>query len=86
MSKETLLGYSYFSRELIFVPKAWMEKAYPNLSFYKAHEVVSLKRSLLSLALQGKLTMIQGGHFAALEQPESFLKDTEEWLQLSLNK
>jgi len=66
MSKETLLGYSYFSRELIFVPKAWMEKAYPNLSFYKAHEV--------------------GGHFAALEQPESFLKDTEEWLQLSLNK
>lgn len=42
ISKETPIGYSYFSRELGFVPKAWIEKTYPNLVFYRAHEMVSL--------------------------------------------
>ncbi|KXJ90512.1 epoxide hydrolase [Microdochium bolleyi] len=66
VSKETPLGYSYFSRELGFVPKAWVEKTYPNLAFYSAHD--------------------EGGHFAALEQPESFLKDVEGFLEVAFKK
>lgn len=30
--------------------------------------------------------MLQGGHFAGLEQPVNFLKDIEEFMELSLNK
>ncbi|KAJ1324762.1 microsomal epoxide hydrolase [Microdochium nivale] len=62
VSKDIPFGYSYFSRELGFIPKAWAEKSYPNLAFYRAHE--------------------KGGHFAALEQPESFLEDVEDFLQV----
>ncbi|KAH7036046.1 epoxide hydrolase [Microdochium trichocladiopsis] len=42
-SKDTPLGYSYFRRELGFIPKAWVDKNYPNLIFYRAHEEVSVR-------------------------------------------
>ncbi|POS74617.1 epoxide hydrolase [Diaporthe helianthi] len=37
-SKETPLGYSTFPGEIGFVPKAWAEKAYPNLKLYRSHD------------------------------------------------
>ncbi|KAI1841227.1 hypothetical protein JX266_012616 [Neoarthrinium moseri] len=61
MSKDTPFGYSYFSREVAFLPKKWIEENYPKLVFYRAHD--------------------KGGHFAAFEQPESFLNDLEDFLR-----
>ena len=75
------LGFSSFPRELSAVPKAWAEKAFPNLQFYKEHEKVSLscnKDRLKFGVLQ--LIVVKGGHFAALEQPEAFLADVEEFV------
>ncbi|KAF9877098.1 epoxide hydrolase [Colletotrichum karsti] len=37
-SKEIPLGYSFFPSEVSFMPKAWAEKTYPNLKFYRTHE------------------------------------------------
>ncbi|KAK1963441.1 epoxide hydrolase [Colletotrichum sublineola] len=37
-SKETPMGYSIFRYDLIFAPKPWAEKAYPNLKFCRIHE------------------------------------------------
>ncbi|KAL7928265.1 Alpha/Beta hydrolase protein [Trichoderma chlorosporum] len=61
ISKEKPLGYSLFPRDLALLPKAWAHHLYPNLVFFKAHDI--------------------GGHFARLEQPQSFLQDIEEFAQ-----
>ncbi|KAK1532042.1 epoxide hydrolase [Colletotrichum costaricense] len=37
-SKEKPFGYSVFPAENILLPKAWAEKAYPNLVFYKRND------------------------------------------------
>ncbi|KAK1489133.1 epoxide hydrolase [Colletotrichum cuscutae] len=37
-SKEKPVGYSVFPAENILLPKAWAEKAYPNLVFYKRND------------------------------------------------
>ncbi|PKK53464.1 hypothetical protein CI102_2082 [Trichoderma harzianum] len=39
ISKEKPLGYSQFSRDLALLPKAWAYELYPNLVFFKAHEM-----------------------------------------------
>ncbi|KAL7910616.1 Alpha/Beta hydrolase protein [Trichoderma velutinum] len=39
ISKEKPLGYSQFSRDLALLPKAWAYQLYPNLVFFKAHEI-----------------------------------------------
>lgn len=39
ISKEKPLGYSQFSRDLALLPKAWAYQLYPNLVFFKAHEM-----------------------------------------------
>ncbi|KAK6206280.1 epoxide hydrolase [Colletotrichum tabaci] len=62
-SKEKPFGYSVFPAENILLPKAWAEKAYPNLVFYKRND--------------------KGGHFAALEQPNTFLQNVEEFLTIA---
>ncbi|CCF35757.1 epoxide hydrolase [Colletotrichum higginsianum] len=62
-SKEKPFGYSVFPAENILLPKAWAEKAYPNLVFYKRND--------------------KGGHFAALEQPNTFLQNVEEFLAIA---
>ncbi|WQF84510.1 Putative epoxide hydrolase, alpha/Beta hydrolase [Colletotrichum destructivum] len=62
-SKEKPFGYSVFPAENILLPKAWAEKAYPNLVFYKRND--------------------KGGHFAALEQPDTFLQNIEEFLAIA---
>lgn len=35
---------------------------------------------------QGILMILQGGHFAALEQPESYLEDVEGFLEVAFKK
>ncbi|PTB43513.1 hypothetical protein M441DRAFT_189529 [Trichoderma asperellum CBS 433.97] len=39
ISKEKPLGYSMFPRDVALLPKAWAHQLYPNLVFFKAHEV-----------------------------------------------
>ncbi|KAK4066313.1 uncharacterized protein Triagg1_8145 [Trichoderma aggressivum f. europaeum] len=39
ISKEKPLGYSQFPRDLALLPKAWAYQLYPNLVFFKAHEM-----------------------------------------------
>ncbi|KZL73892.1 epoxide hydrolase [Colletotrichum tofieldiae] len=53
-------GVSNFPHELVPAPKAWVEKTFPNLVFYKDYE--------------------RGGHFPALEEPETMLDGLEEFI------
>jgi microsomal epoxide hydrolase len=48
ISKEKPLGYSMFPRDLALLPEAWARQLYPNLVFFKAHDIVSCQ-SLLCL-------------------------------------
>lgn len=41
ISKEKPLGYSMFPRDLVVLPEAWAHHLYPNLVFFKAHDIVS---------------------------------------------
>ncbi|KAK3360630.1 Alpha/Beta hydrolase protein [Lasiosphaeria hispida] len=55
-------GYSAFPVEIATLPESWAEYLFPNLVFYKRHEL--------------------GGHFAALQEPDAFLKDMEKFLAI----
>lgn len=61
ISKEKPLGYSQFSRDLALLPKAWVYQLYPNLVFFKAHEMVRSavifisQRSLINVRREGIL-------------------------------
>ncbi|RFU78910.1 epoxide hydrolase [Trichoderma arundinaceum] len=39
ISKEKPLGYSLFPRDLALLPNAWAHQLYPNLIFFKAHNI-----------------------------------------------
>ncbi|PON25864.1 epoxide hydrolase [Trichoderma gamsii] len=39
ISKEKPLGYSMFPRDLVLLPEAWAHQLYPNLVFFKAHDI-----------------------------------------------
>jgi hypothetical protein len=72
------------------MPKAWVEKQ-GNLVWYKQHNKASIICSfpysrpspVLILVSMDKLVLlvIQGGHFAALEQPELIIQDLDEFVQ-----
>uniref|UniRef100_L2G923 Epoxide hydrolase, putative n=1 Tax=Colletotrichum fructicola (strain Nara gc5) TaxID=1213859 RepID=L2G923_COLFN len=57
-------GVSNFPRELVPAPRAWVEKTFPNLIFYKDYEKAPP----------------HGGHFPALEDPTAMLAGLEEFL------
>ncbi|KAJ6178267.1 epoxide hydrolase family protein [Penicillium mononematosum] len=67
-SKEKPLGYSYFPKEVMILPKAWA-KAFPNMVQYSTHN------KWLILGFSAK-----GGHFAAWEQPQALLEDVEKFV------
>lgn len=76
------MGYSLFPNEVSFMPKAWAEAVYPNLKFYRTHEKVSEAIPTRFFDVENANITPKGGHFAALEQPELFLEDVEEFFKL----
>jgi microsomal epoxide hydrolase len=81
ISKEKPMGYSLFSHDLAVLPYAWVKHIYPNMVFFQAHAIVSSVCMLCNL-LKGLIadSDLQGGHFAALEQPKALLEDVEEFV------
>lgn len=80
-------GFSSFFIEIGAFPRSWAEHLFPNLVLYKAHDKASrpMPKGTTQHSLDnGMLTLMccQGGHFAALEQPQLFLKDLEDFLKL----
>lgn len=73
-------GYSCFYKENAFLPKAWA-KVYPNIAFYGPHEDVSTIFCLFQLSSQANNNHTQGGHFVAMEQPETLLHDIEDFIK-----
>lgn len=73
-------GYSALPVEIARLPQPWAEHLFPNLVFYKLHERVSLDYSRCQE--NNMLTTLKGGHFAALQEPEAFLQDMEEFLAI----
>lgn len=69
------LGFSYFPKELLPVPESWVRKT-GNLVYFKQHTEV---RPLACL-IQAHNTLLQGGHFAALERPRDFKEDLAEFV------
>lgn len=73
------------------MPKAWVAKQ-GNLVWYKQHTKVSaiiphskysprIPSRYLGVKYLTHVVVIQGGHFAALEQPELIIQDVEEFVQ-----
>lgn len=73
------LGYSLFPKETSPVPKEWVE-ATGDLVWFRRHEKVIIFLSQCDLATDSD-TVLQGGHFAALEEPEALLNDVEEFIK-----
>lgn len=69
-------GFSWFPMELAPMPKAWIEGTM-NLKSWKAHEKVM---SAWFFSTEHELTFWQGGHFAAMENPDLLLEDVEEFI------
>lgn len=89
------LGFSYFPKELVPVPRAWVETT-GNLVFWRQHEKVEMKllpfplshplcvweRERESQCLADILSYLpQGGHFAALERPHDLADDLVAFLE-----
>lgn len=70
---EKPLGFSSFPKELLPVPRSWIETT-GNLVHFKNHDKVC------SYTSGGPSDMIQGGHFAALEKPEDLKTDVSEFV------
>lgn len=75
---EKPFGFSSFKKEISATPEAWAGRN-GNLQFYRYHDKVRL------LALKAGRTppanecfLLQGGHFAALEQPEAYAQDMKD--------
>lgn len=71
------MGYSWFRRELGPMPVAWV-KTTGNLVWSRHNEKVSCANYLCHLP---EAHGSQGGHFAALEQPELLLADVEDFVK-----
>jgi hypothetical protein len=80
VSKEKPLGYSWFPYDLVVFPQSWAQEVYPNMVFYKSHSKVSCFRVYKS-SDEIANRIIQGGHFACLEQVEEFLEDIEAFVE-----
>jgi microsomal epoxide hydrolase len=72
--KNKPVGYSQFAKEILPTPKDWLEGT--NVVWHRRHEEVSeIWRT------GGKeLIKLQGGHFAALEQPEVLWQDVLDFI------
>lgn len=66
-------GFSWFPYEIAPIPRSWAATT-GNLVFYRQHEQVS-PFTLLGCAKSVVLIDRQGGHFAAVEQPDVLLAD-----------
>ena len=76
------LGYSQFPREMLPTPASWVrEKA--NLVFHRRHKVVSATRGPNHGLNTADANELQGGHFAALEQPVLLWNDVWEFIQVA---
>lgn len=86
------MGFSSFPREITPTPRTWAASQ-GNVVFYRAHDKVRNKipnTDSVPLILSYFIyflssptcvrDIVQGGHFAALEQPELLLKDLEDFI------
>lgn len=87
------IGYSYFPKEICPTPVAWARKL-GDMVFHKEHDKVIfffLNRFFFFhiyfvIGMDGWMDgltfrlIFQGGHFAALEQPQLFMEDLEAFV------
>ena len=71
------LGYSWFPKEIAAVPVSWAATT-GNLVWFKRHDEVRFVYPIFWLSSDTEI--MQGGHFAAMEQPEALLEDIEDFL------
>lgn len=78
------LGYSWYPGEVLTVAKSWMEHWFPeNLVQFNAHEKVEFPQQVVP---RFKADIEKGGHFAAVDDPEGFLRDVEEFVAVVKTK
>ncbi|OLN84907.1 putative epoxide hydrolase 4 [Colletotrichum chlorophyti] len=78
-------GYSWFKYELSPGPKKLIEKK-GQLVFYRQHDHVCHKTDAMRFFPHLLTLFEQGGHFAAMERPQDFLVDMEDFMQNLLRK
>jgi microsomal epoxide hydrolase len=75
-------GFSAFPKEIVPSPRSWIETT-GNLVFYREHDKVRSGlcfHSFIHLILNSPLPSLQGGHFAAVEAPQTLLSDLEAFV------
>lgn len=76
-------GFSSFPKELAPLPRSWIETT-GNLVYWADHKKVCQNKSAFASIYKPLLLTferIQGGHFAALEQPEALKNDITEFVE-----
>jgi microsomal epoxide hydrolase len=78
------MAYSWFPKEIMPVPRAFVDAQGLNLVHYKQHASVCAYCHNYMVNIQcakTRLTTEQGGHFAAFEKPKEIVQDVDDFIK-----